>query len=130
MAVASASIAMVSRHRGGDRTVVDVDHSGEPRPDDSPGESVDDSIEGLATAWLESERTAVAVGNANNTEERARLASAAYDAAVASATPEELLLAWQAAQATAGRAEMGSKAWAEAREVAELLRVEYLAART
>ena len=40
------------------------------------------------------------------------------------------LLAWQAAQAVASRAEMGSKEWAEAREVAELLRVEYLAART
>jgi hypothetical protein len=107
--------------------VVDADNPGEPRPDDSPGESTYDSIEGLAAVWLESERTAVAVGNANNTEERARVASAAYDAAVAGATPEELLLAWQAAQATAGRAEMGSKAWAEAREVAELLRVEYLA---
>jgi hypothetical protein len=121
---------MLNRHRGGDRSVVDVDDPGEPRPDDSPGGSADDSIEGLASVWLESERTAIAVGNANNTEERARLASAAYDAAVAGATPEELLLAWQAAQATAGRAEMGSKAWAEAREVAELLRVEYLAART
>jgi hypothetical protein len=113
--------------------VADVDDPGERRPDDSPGDSpgepADDSIEGLAAVWLESERTAVAVGNANNTEERARQASAAYDAAVAGATPEELLLAWQAAQATAGRAEMGSKAWAEAREVAELLRVEYLAAR-
>src|SRR6266404_5618512 len=125
---------MINRHRGGDRSVADVDDPGEPRPDDSAGESADDSaddsIEGLAAFWLESERTAVAVGNANNTEERARLASAAYDAAIASATAEELLLAWQAAQATAGRAEMGSKAWAEAREVAELLRVEYLAART
>jgi len=118
--------------------VVDVDDPGEPHPNDSTGESSDDmtgessdgSIEGLAAAWLESERTAIAVGNANNTEDRARLASAAYDAAIASATAEELLLAWQAAQATAGRAEMGSKAWAEAREVAELLRVEYLAART
>jgi hypothetical protein len=121
---------MLNRHRGGERSVVDVDDPGEPRSDDSAGESADDSIEGLAAFWLESERTAVAVGNANNTEERARLASAAYDAAVAGATPEELLLAWQAAQATAGRAEMGSKAWAEAREVAELLRVEYLAARS
>jgi len=87
------------------------------------------SIEGLAAAWLESERTATAVGNANNTEERARLASAVYNEVVAAATPEDLLLAWQAAQAVAGRAEMGSKEWAEAREVAELLRVEYLAAR-
>jgi hypothetical protein len=89
-----------------------------------------DPIEDLAAAWLEAERQAVAVGNANNTEERARLASAAYDAAVAAATAEDLLLAWHAAEATTGQAEMGSKAWAEAREVAALLRVEYLAARS
>ena len=88
------------------------------------------AIEDLAAAWLEAERQAVAVGNANNTEERARVASAAYDAVVGAATAEDLLLAWQAAQATAAAAEMGSKAWAEAREVAELLRVEYLAARS
>jgi hypothetical protein len=121
---------MVSRCSSGDRGVADVDDPGEPRPDDSSGESADRSIEGLAATWLESERTAVAVGNANNTEERARLASAAYDASVAAATSEELLLAWRAAEASAAKAEMGSKAWAEAREVAELLRVEYLAART
>jgi len=74
VAVASAWIAMINRHRGGDRSVADVDDPGEPRPDDSAGESADDSaddsIEGLAAFWLESERTAVAVGNANNTEER------------------------------------------------------------
>ena len=99
------------------------------RPDGVGGDVIDDSLEGVATAWLESERQAIAVGNANNTEERARDASAAYDAAVAAASAEELLLAWRAAEATASQAEMGSKAWAEAREVAELLRVEYLAAK-
>jgi hypothetical protein len=93
------------------------------------GDEIDDSLEGIAAAWLESERQAIAVGNANNTEERAREASAAYDAAVAAASAEELLLAWRAAEATASQAEMGSKDWAEAREVAELLRVEYLAAK-
>ena len=97
-------------------------------PDPNP--PADESIEGLASDWLEAERTAVAVGNANNTEDRARLASAAYDARVAAASAEELLLAWHAAEAAAGAAEMGSKAWAEAREVAELLRMEYLAARS
>jgi hypothetical protein len=97
--------------------------------DDPRGESLDDSIEGLAAAWLEAERQAVAVGNANSTEERARFASAAYDDAVAAASTEDLLLAWHAAEAVVNRAEMGSKAWAEARSVAELLRVEYLAAR-
>jgi hypothetical protein len=92
-------------------------------------ETTGSPIEDLAAAWLEAERTAIAVGNANNTEDRARLASAAYDTAVAAASAEELLLAWQAAGAATAEAEMGSKAWAEAREVAELLRVEYLAAR-
>jgi hypothetical protein len=97
---------------------------------DNPRDVGPDALEDLATAWLEAERQAIAVGNANNTEDRARLASAAYDAAVAAASAEELLLAWRAAEATAGQAEMGSKAWAEGREVAELLRVEYLAARS
>jgi hypothetical protein len=106
-----------------------VTDPGDPRPEESAGPSADVSIEGLAAAWLESERTATAVGNANNTEERARLASAAYNEVVAAATSEDLLLAWQAAQVVASQAEMGSKEWAEAREVAELLRVEYLAAR-
>lgn len=87
------------------------------------------SIEALAAAWLESERQAIAVGNANNTEERARQASAVYDAAVSAASSEDLLLAWRAAESLATAAEMGSKEWAEMREVAELLRVEYLAAR-
>jgi hypothetical protein len=105
-----------------------LDVEGQARSSDSPDRS-DGSIEDLAAAWLEAERQAVEVGNANNTEERARLASAGYDAAVAAATAEDLLLAWQAAEAMVDRTEMGSKTWAEAREVAVLLRVEYLAAR-
>jgi hypothetical protein len=97
---------------------------------ETPPAATDESIEALAARWLEAERTATEVGNANNTEERARQASAAYDARVSTASPEELLLAWHAAEAAAAEAEMGSRAWAEAREVAELLRVEYLAARS
>jgi hypothetical protein len=104
-------------------------HSVEPSRDEA-ATPTDGSLEGLATAWLEAERQAVAVGNANNTEERARHASAIYDAAVSGASSEELLLAWRAAEARATESEMGSKDWAEAREVAELLRVEYLAARS
>ena len=101
------------------------------RPSTDEGDApTDGSLEGLAAAWLEAERQAVAVGNANNTEERARQASAAYDAAVSATSSEELLLGWRAAEARATEAEMGSKDWAEAREVAELLRVEYLAARS
>jgi hypothetical protein len=104
-------------------------HPVEPSRDEG-ATPTDGSLEGLATAWLEAERQAVAVGNANNTEERARHASAIYDAAVSGASSEELLLAWRAAEARATESEMGSKDWAEAREVAELLRVEYLAARS
>ncbi|MDX6585482.1 MAG: hypothetical protein QOI10_4666 [Solirubrobacterales bacterium] len=116
-------------------TMVDGGAAGEADPGEKPtreaaGTVGDGPIEVLASAWLEAERQAIAVGNANNTEERARQASAAYDAAVSAATPEDLLLAWRASEATAAEAEMGSKAWAEAREVAELLRVEYLAARS
>jgi hypothetical protein len=119
--------------------VADGDDTTESQPDQRPGDEhpgdesggdTSTALEDLATAWLEAERTAVAVVNANNTEERARLASAAYDAAIVTASAEEVLLAWRAAEATAAQAEMGSKAWAEAREVAELLRVEYLAARS
>jgi len=104
-------------------------HKQETPPIETTDASAEDSIEALAAAWLESERQAIAVGNANNTEERARQASAVYDAAVSAASSEDLLLAWRAAEARASDAEMGSKEWAEMREVAELLRVEYLAAR-
>lgn len=55
------------------------------------------------------------------------MASAAYDSAVAAASREELLIAWHAARTVQQAAEMGSKGWAEARAVSELLRVEYLA---
>ena len=95
-----------------------------------PGDEPTASIEGLAAAWLEAERLATSVGNANNTEDRARQASSAYTDALAEATAEDLLLAWHAASEAVADTEMGSKAWAEAREVAELLRVEYLAARS
>jgi len=122
------------RSRPGGTNVAEGGDEGETHPvepsRDATDTTTDGSIEGLATAWLEAERQAVAVGNANNTEERARQASAAYDAAVSGASSEELLLAWRAAEARAAEAEMGSKDWAEAREVAELLRVEYLAARS
>ena len=88
----------------------------------------DDWIEHLAARWLEAERVAAKRGNAGDTELWARKASAAYDAAVAAATKEDLLIAWHAAQKLQAATEMGSKAWAEARAVSELLRMEYLAA--
>lgn len=98
-----------------------------------PNETIDPagdpetSIEALAGTWLAAERAASEQANAGKTEERARAASAAYDDAIAPASAEDLLLAWHAAQRVQNAAEMGSKAWAEARAVSELLRMEYLA---
>ena len=128
----------MTRHARPPATAADAHDLDDQLPSEEPPANVaetaplttEEPIESLAARWLEAERTATEVGNANNTEDRARQASAAYDARVSAATPEELLLAWHAAEAAAGQAEMGSKAWAEAREVAELLRVEYLAARS
>jgi len=88
----------------------------------------DNSIEHLATRWLAAERVASEAANAGDSEHWARLASAAYDAAVAAASKEELLVAWHGAQQIQAATEMGSKSWGEARAVSELLRMEYLAA--
>ncbi len=85
------------------------------------------SIEDLATSWLKAEREATAKGNADGTEDRARIASAAYDGAIRGATAEELLVAWRAATMIQASTEMGSQAWVEARAVSELLRMEYRA---
>lgn len=84
-------------------------------------------IEDLAASWLTAEREATAKGNTDGTEDRARIASAAYDGAVRGATAEELLVAWRAATKIQASTEMGSQAWVEARAVSELLRMEYLA---
>ena len=89
-------------------------------------EETDKAIEELATLWLATEREASDRVNAGGTEERARAASAAYERAVTSASPEELLIAWHAALKAQQACEMGSASWAEARAVSELLRVEYL----
>jgi hypothetical protein len=91
-------------------------------------EGTERSIEELATAWLSMERQSA--NDPTFAVEPARAASAAYDEAVGAATPEELLLAWRAAQKVQGECEMGSKAWLEARSVSELLRMEYIAATT
>lgn len=85
------------------------------------------AIEELARRWLATEREARRRGNAGATEQEARLASAAFERAVTAASREELLVAWNAALRIQHAQEMGSQAWAEAREVSELLRVEYLA---
>ena len=84
-------------------------------------------IEELARLWLASEREASRQGNSAGTEERAREASAAYESAVTAASREDLLIAWHAALRVQHAQEMGSVAWSEAREVSELVRVEYQA---
>jgi hypothetical protein len=85
------------------------------------------AIEELARLWLAAEREASRQGNSAGTEKRARQASAAYEVAVTSASREDLLVAWHAALAVQHAQEMGSVSWSQAREVSELLRVEYLA---
>jgi len=92
--------------------------------DDANGNA---SIDELARAWLAAERDAVNRSNAGGTEARARDASAAYETAIGSASREDLLVAWHAALKVQEACEMGSAAWADARAVSELLRVEYLA---
>lgn len=87
------------------------------------------AIEDLARLWLASERDASRHGNTAGTEERARRASAAYEAAVTSASREDLLVAWHAALKSQHDQEMGSVSWSHAREVSELIRVEYLASK-
>jgi hypothetical protein len=90
-------------------------------------DETDETIEGLAKLWLELEHAASNRQNLGGTEERARNASAAYERAVTAASREDLLLAWRAALKAQADCEMGSTAWAEARAVSELLRVEYQA---
>ena len=85
------------------------------------------AIEVLARVWLAAERDASNRGNAGGTEERARQASTAYERAVAGGSREDLLVAWHAALKVQNAQEMGSHLWGEAREVSELIRVEYLA---
>ena len=85
------------------------------------------AVEELARLWLASEREASRRGNAAGTEELAREASAAYEMAVTSASREDLLVAWHAALKVQHAQEMGSAAWAEARAVSELVRIEYQA---
>ena len=85
--------------------------------------ATDPPLEDLARAWLAAER-AEATGFAQS-DERSRSTSAAYEAAIRAASREDLLLAWHAAIRRQDDTEMGSDEWANAREVSELLRLEY-----
>ena len=92
----------------------------EPNPTDA-------DIEKLAARWLAAERRAT-LDPVDLTAEAAIQASSRFEEAIRLATPEELRLAWEAARRTQAECLMGSRDWAEARSVSELLRMEYLAA--
>ena len=86
-------------------------------------------LEDLATRWLDAEaRSQGEPANASIAEDAARLGEE-YDAAVATATLEELRLAWEAAARLQAAEEIGGPEWANARRVSELLRTEYQAAK-
>ncbi len=90
---------------------------------DAPG------CEVLAARWLEAEeRTEIEPTNATLAREAVRLALA-YEDAIRAVSQEELRLAWEAARQRQGRELIGTKEWADARRVSELLRTEYEAAR-
>jgi hypothetical protein len=97
-------------------------------PDDDRSADVD-AIEVIAAAWLAAEGSlAAGSGNPAQSEIDARALSERYEAAVRTASREELRLAWEAARKLQGEQEMGSEEWANARRVSELLHDEYLAA--
>ena len=56
-----------------------------------------ESLDRLAAQWLDAERLAIETDNSAAFEDRARSLSAAYDAAVAAASPVQLREAWEAA---------------------------------
>ena len=84
-------------------------------------------IERLAADWLAAERHATADPTPLKAE-AAREASARFEEAIRRATREELRLSWEAAKRAQAECLMGSREWAEARSVSELLRMEYMAA--
>lgn len=84
------------------------------------------TVHELAGRWLAAERAAVTALNARGTELGARNAEARYEAAVASATPDELLVGWQAARRHQAAREVGTREWDAERSVTELLGAEYL----
>ena len=83
-------------------------------------------IEVLAADWLASEERAVAEPG-EFTAGLALIASERFEEAIRRAGPEQLRLAWEAAKSVEATWEVGSKAWADARTVSGLLRVEFLA---
>jgi len=96
---------------------------------EDPPTTADDSIEGVAGAWLAAEQElAAGSGNPGQSEINARALSDRYDELIRTASREDLRLAWEAARKIQAEQEMGSEAWANARRLSELLRGEYQAA--
>ena len=86
--------------------------------------------EDLARQWLAAEeRVRLEPANEALAQNAVRLGEA-YDEAVTAASLEELRLSWEAAQRAQAAEEVGGRSWADARRVSELLRTEYLAARS
>ena len=88
----------------------------------------DPGLESLAAEWLALERMSVTSGLSRDVE-RATRAADAYERSLRVASLEDLQLAWRAAEKARGDCLIGTSEWAEARSVAELLRIEYESAR-
>lgn len=89
-------------------------------------ESQTPPLETQAAEWLAAED---AVSTNPDAEPEAVRRGLAYEAALAVASLEEKRLAWEAARVVQASREIGSRQWAAARRVSELLRVEYSIAR-
>ena len=90
-------------------------------------EASNETIEGLATRWLAAELRAAGRPKETLLSATATTLGLAYDDALRAASPEELLVAWERAREAQAALEVGSREWAEARRVSELLRTEYAA---
>jgi hypothetical protein len=88
------------------------------------------ACEELAVQWLNAEQRARTEPTNEAVGDEAVRLGEAYDEAIGAASQEELRLAWETAQRHQAAEEIGSRAWADARRVSELLRTEYQAART
>jgi hypothetical protein len=89
----------------------------------------DGSLESLAAQWLALERRSTRSGRPEDMDAAAR-AAAAYERSVRGASLEDLQLAWRSAEKAREACLIGTSEWAEARAVAQLLRLEYESARS
>ena len=89
----------------------------------------DNALESLAAQWLALERRSTTSGRAEDMDRAARAAEA-YEDALHLASLEDLLLAWRSAEKVREACLIGTSEWADARSVAQLLRLEYESARS